>query len=35
MKEVFKKQLENAPKRKCGEKNGNDANSRINTTNVD
>ena len=38
MKEVIKKQFENAPKRKDNEKwgkNPNDANDRINTTNVD
>ena len=35
MKEVTKKQLENAPKRKGGEKTQINANDRINTTNVD
>ena len=35
MKEVIKKQLENVPRREGGEKNSNDANDRINTTNVD
>ena len=35
MKEVIKKPLENAPKRIGDDKNANDANYRINTTNVD
>ena len=35
VKEVIKKQLENPLKREGGEKNANDANDRINTTNVD
>ena len=36
VKEVIKKPFENAPKRKGDEKNeANDANDRINTTNVD
>ena len=34
-KKVNKKLLENALKRKDGEKNANDANDRINRTNVD
>ena len=34
-KEVIKKQLENSPKRKGSEKNSNDVNDKINTTNVD
>ena len=35
VKEVIKKLLEYAPKWKGGEKNGNDANDRSNTTSVD
>ena len=35
MKEVIKKLLENAGRRIAGEKNANDANDRVNTTNVD
>ena len=35
VKEVIKKLLENAPKRKSGEKNANDAIDRINSTNID
>ena len=35
VKEGIKKLLENVPKRKGNEKNANDANGRINTTNVD
>ena len=35
MKEVIKKPLENAPKRIGDDKNANDANYKINTTNVD
>ena len=35
VKEVIKKLLKNAPKQKGGEKNKNDANDMINTTNVD
>ena len=35
MKEVIKKQLENAPKRKGGEETQMNANDRINTTNAD
>ena len=35
VKEVIKKQLENSPKRKGSEKNSNDVNDKINTTNVD
>ena len=34
MREAIKKQLENAPKRKGGEKNANDED-RINRTNLD
>ena len=35
MKEVIKRQLENALTQKFGEKKTNDANYRINTTHVD
>ena len=35
MKELIKKLLKNASKWKGGEKNANDANDRINPTNVD
>ena len=35
MKEVIKKQVHNAPKRKDDGKNANNANYRTNTTNVD
>ena len=35
VKEVIKKLLENAGRRIAGEKNANDANDRVNTTNVD
>ena len=35
MKEVNKKQLDNAPKCKDDKKNTNDANYRINTNNAD
>ena len=35
MKEVIKKLLKEAPKRKGGEKTANDANDMINTTNVE
>ena len=35
VKEVIKKLVENTPKRKAGEKNRNNTNDRINTTNGD
>ena len=35
VKEVIKKLVENTPKLKAGEKNGNNTNDRINTTNGD
>ena len=35
VKEVIKKLLESAPRQKGGEKVANDANNKINTTNVD
>ena len=35
VKEVIKELLENAPNRKGGEKNANDAIDRINSTNID